>query len=345
MSPVQRNPADSLHPHVSSYPGAADLTIPEGQYMNHPTDFGVKPFVDNDSESDDISKTIDYTPSLPPRSSLPRPVLSVVYPPYSKQTVHERLNELSSTSTNFKEIRRIEDNFPYTEAINGQWRQNSCWVLELDFGGLDVEAENFDMNDVINEGLRRFVVKYHFLESIDKRWEELKATVAAKTFDNILDAIMDGKHTIVVLIDNYDSAYWAVDESAFNSQESYEKFKARFDSALSRFFDRPVASWTGLRQISYTFLAGEEQILSMVSEQLFHLTRDVIVQEQSHGLLADEWADEFLGSQEAKDELESGYGFYRLSYRTVRNFFSRKLGEKIKDLPDTTPQLKIPVAV
>ncbi|KAJ8079641.1 hypothetical protein PM082_011228 [Marasmius tenuissimus] len=315
MSPVQRNPSASLHPHVSSSPGAAELTIREGEYMNHPTDFSIESVVDNDAESDDISKTIDYNPSLPPLpSSSPRPVLSVVYPSCLKQTVQERPNELSSTSTDFKEVvnymfyldrtpqfeltrgytssllrapsgygkstmvsmfkyhfnnlqrDEFEDNFRYTEAIN-------------DFGGLDVEAENFVMNDVINEGLRRFVDKYHFLDSIDKRWEELKATVAAKTFDNILDAIMDGKHTIVVLIDNYDSAYWAVDESAFNSQESYEKFKARFDSALSRFFDRPVASWTGLRQISYTFLAGEEQILSMVSEQLFHLTRDVIVQE------------------------------------------------------------------
>ncbi|KAK1233272.1 hypothetical protein PQX77_003576 [Marasmius sp. AFHP31] len=231
----------------------------------------------------------------------------------------------------------IEDDFRYTEAINGEWRPNTCWVLELAFGGLDTEAENFDMNDGTNEGLKRFVNKYRFLESIDQRWEELRATVAAKTFDNILDAIMEGKHTIVVLIGNYDSAYWAVHEPALNSEESYERFQKAFDSALSRLFDR-LASWTGLRRISYTFLAGEEQILPMISEQLFQLTRDVIVQLQEvlmtdlfgrfgqdivniagaldyqfHGLHADEWADEFLESQEGKDEWGSGYGFYRLS--------------------------------
>ena len=58
----------------------------------------------------------------------------------------------------------------------------------------------------------------------------------------------------------------------------------------------------------------------------------------------DKWAEEFLGSQEAKDELDSGGDWYRLSCRTVRNFLARKLAEKIKDydIPDQTLETRIP---
>ncbi|KAK1225052.1 hypothetical protein PQX77_012014 [Marasmius sp. AFHP31] len=156
----------------------------------------------------------------------------------------------------------FEDDFRYKEAINGEYRLNTCWVLELAFSGLDMEVENFDMNDG-TQGLKRFVDKYRFLESIGQRWEELGATVVVETFDNILDAIMDGKHTIVVL--------------------------------MTDLFGR----------------CGQD-IVNMAGALDY----------QFHGLHADEWADESLESQEGKDDWE-------------------KLGEKIKDLPDVTPYLKL----
>ncbi|KAL0068357.1 hypothetical protein AAF712_004435 [Marasmius tenuissimus] len=252
----------------------------------------------------------------------------------------------------------FEDVFQYTQAIHREWQPNTYWVLELDLGGLDVEAENFDMNGVINEGLRRFVEKYSFLHAIEKKWEELKTAVAARTLDNML-------HTIVVLIDNYDTAFRTVRQTALNSDASFEKYKA-LESALGGFFDA-LAYWTQLRQISRIFLAGTEQVLFSVSKRLFHRTRDVVVKgfhmtdlfgfcEQDvvdissvldyefHGLRAAEWADKFLESQEAKREFkESGGHWYRLSCRTVLNFHQRKLAQKMEDLPDVTPELCVPL--
>ncbi|KAK1224886.1 hypothetical protein PQX77_012199 [Marasmius sp. AFHP31] len=293
----------------------------------------------------------------------PRPVFWERYPSYSKQAVQERLNEASifkldrlQTSRKFPILPRpnalseaygtlefysfegsiwilkVDDGFhvqiSLRHAIHREWQPNSSWVLELDFGGLDVAAEGFDLNETINEGLRRFVDKYRFLESAGKQWEELKDAVAAETFNKIM------------------------------------KFRA-FTSALSLFFDA-LALWRQIRQIAYIFLAGTEQILSLVSRQLFGMTRDVVVTElamtdlfgfckqdvvgiasvldwEFHGLHADQWAKEFLESQEVKERLELGGAWYRLSCRTVCNFFARKLAEKIKDLPEHIPEVQIPV--
>ncbi|KAJ8095681.1 hypothetical protein PM082_022939 [Marasmius tenuissimus] len=235
----------------------------------------------------------------------------------------------------------FEDVFQYTQAIHGEWQPNTYWVLELDFNGLDVEAENFDMNEVIDEGLRRFLEKYGFLDIIEKKWEELKTAVAAKMLNNMLDLIMDGKHIIVVLIDNYDTPFRAVRQTALNSDTYFEKYKA-LESALSGFFDA-LAYWMQLRQISHIFLAGTEQVLSSVSERLFHLTYDVVVKEFHMTDLFGFCEQDVVDISEAKRELESGGHWYRLSCRTVLNFYQRKLVQKIKDLPDVTPELSVPL--
>ena len=54
--------------------------------------------------------------------------------------------------------------------VHGKWEPNTYWVLELDFGGLNVAAESFDLNQVINEALRKFVhTEYNILETIGKK--------------------------------------------------------------------------------------------------------------------------------------------------------------------------------
>ncbi|KAJ8079669.1 hypothetical protein PM082_011256 [Marasmius tenuissimus] len=235
----------------------------------------------------------------------------------------------------------FEDVCQYTQAIHREWQPNTYWVLELDLGGLDVEAENFDMNEVINEGLRRFVEKYSFLHAIEKKWEELKTAVAARTLDNMLDSTPSWSSLTTTTLPFV--LYARPPSIPTHVLKSTKHSKVRLADSLMRWH-------TGRSLDKFPASSSQEQIKGFQMIGLFGFCEQDVVDISSmldyefHGLRAAEWADEFLESQEAKRKFkESGSHWYRLSCRTVLNFYQRKLVQKIKDLPDVTPELSVPL--
>ncbi|KAJ8075136.1 hypothetical protein PM082_019463 [Marasmius tenuissimus] len=249
--------------------------------------------------------------------------------------------------------------FRLSEALPTNWCPNNHFVLKLEFGNFDMKSHNFNLNHELNGALKDFVEEYGFLSEGDD-WESLEGVNAAETLDNIVSLAIPPEHDLVVLIDDYDSPYWAASESVAEFPER----RGQVQKTLSDFFGS-LSNWISGRGISLVFFTGTQQILTTVSKELWDSTYDIVrnqntdklvgfceddVLQIAHGL---HWrfhtlkmmdlADEFLDSEEAKMQLLHGAAWYKYSCRTVLDFFHERVAEKGKGVTEEVDDLMIRV--
>ncbi|KAG7089229.1 hypothetical protein E1B28_010929 [Marasmius oreades] len=251
----------------------------------------------------------------------------------------------------FYDVRHKDDfayAFRYSEDMS-TWMPNNHYVLKLEFGSLDVKSQDFNLNDELNKALEDFVKQYSLLPE-GKEWKELEDKDPVTTLSNVMSVTRPRKHGLVVLVDDYDSPFWA----AYEFPDKRDEIKR----SLYKFFGA-LLCWKRCQVISVIFFTGTQQILSTVSEATWEEAHDIVVQEDTdklagfcredvfyianvmqwtfHGLRLAELADEFLESEEAKEQLEQGAGWYEFSCHTVLDFFHKRLAEKGKAVTGYVP--------
>ncbi|KAK1230175.1 hypothetical protein PQX77_006743 [Marasmius sp. AFHP31] len=260
----------------------------------------------------------------------------------------------------YYDIRHKEDfayAFRLSEAMPTVGTPNNHFVLKLEFGHFNVQSPSFNLNDELNKALKRFIELYRsLLESED--WSELEDPDAARTLRNIILFGLPPRKRLVVLIDDYDSPYWA----ASKMTAEYPERRKEVQETLSNFFGS-LLNWTTSGGIYSIFFTGTQQILSTVSRETWQDTYDIVRKKTTdklvgfceedvlqiahglhwrfHALKMMELADEFLESEEAKMQLLHGAAWYKYSCRTVLDFFCRRLEEKGRGLTEEVDNLMI----
>ncbi|KAK1230004.1 hypothetical protein PQX77_006915 [Marasmius sp. AFHP31] len=253
--------------------------------------------------------------------------------------------------------------FRLSKALPTHWCPNNHFVLKLDFGIFNVKSSNFSLNNELNKALKDFVELYKGLLK-GEEWTELEDPDATETLSKILSFALLGEHDLVVLIDNYDSPYWAASEIAAESPERRDEVQ----KTLSDFFVS-LADWNMRGGISLIFFTGTQQILSTVSKEVWDDTYDIVRNQNTdklvgfceedvlqiahglhwrfHALKMMDLADVFLDSEEAKMQLLHGAAWYKYSCRTVLDFFHRRVMEKgegiTEDVPSKMVRIENPV--
>ncbi|KAL0066475.1 hypothetical protein AAF712_006518 [Marasmius tenuissimus] len=239
-------------------------------------------------------------------------------------------------------------NFCRTKAYYRDCRRNDHLVLNIKLGDLDVKSPDFNLNTELNRALKNFVELYASLLE-GGGWNDLVDPDACKTLANIITLALPFEYKFAVFIDDYDHPYWATSAIAAELPEKRDEVVA----TLSHFFDA-LTYWTNDRDgVSMIFLAGTQQILTMVSQETWSITHDIVRKEDTDKLvgfceedvrqIADaldwsfpnlkmkELAEEFLSSEVAMKQLQGGAFWYKYSCRSVLGFFHQRPAEKVKE--------------